>query len=100
MVGLRKGLKGADESQSNQLKIARAALDITKEDSLLSQLRRDTQLAREQLLQAINPSVVGSPLALIHSALTERLERYAKSQQEQLEELKKAATEHQRDVRE
>lgn len=66
----------------------------------MSQLRRDTQLAREQLLQAINPSVVGSPLALIHSSLTERLERYAKSQQEQLEELKKAASEHQRDVRE
>jgi hypothetical protein len=100
IVGLRNELKGADDNQANQLKIALAALDTTKEDSLLSQLRRDTQLAREQLLQAINPSVVGSPLALIHTSLTERLERYAKSQQEQLEDLKKAASEHQREVRE
>jgi hypothetical protein len=97
---LRDELKRAEDDQAEQLKIALAALDTTKEDSLLNQLRRDTQQAREQLLRAINPAAEGSPLALIHTSLLERLERHAKSQQEQLEEARKLATDFQRDVRE
>lgn len=100
VAGLRNELKRAEDDQAAQLKIALAALDTTKEDSLLNQLRRDAQHAREQLLQAINPNIPGSPLGVIQTSLTERLERFAKSQQDQLEELKKSASEHQRDVRE
>ena len=99
-VGLRDELKRAEGDQAEQLKLALAALDTTKEDSLLNQLRRDTQVAREQLLQAINPATEGSPLAIIHTSLSDRLERHAKSQQQQLEEANKASVEFQRDVRE
>lgn len=98
--GLRDELKRAEGDQAEQLKLALAALDTTKEGSLLNQLRRDTQKAREQLLHAINPEAVGSPLAIIRTSLEERLERHAKSQQEQLEEAQKASVELHRDLRE
>lgn len=100
IVSLRDELKRAEDDQAAQLKLALAALDTTKEDSLLNQLRRDTQQAREQLLKAINPAAEGSPLAVIHTSLLERLERHAKSQQEQLDEARKLTTDFQRDVRE
>jgi hypothetical protein len=99
VVSLRDELKRAEDDQAQQLKVALAALDTTKEDSLLNQLRRDTQQAREQLLRAINPAAEGSPLALIHTSLIERLERHAKSQQERLDEARKLATDFQRDMR-
>jgi hypothetical protein len=75
-VGLQDNLKRAEGDQAQQLKLALAALDTTKEDSLLNQLRRDTQEAREQLLQAINPAIASSPLAIIRTSLEERLERH------------------------
>ena len=100
IVGLRGELKRAEGDQAEQLKIALAALDTSKEDSLLNQMRRDTQLAREQLLRAINPAAEGSPLAVIHQSLTERLERFAKSQKEQLEEAQQLSATFQRDIRE
>jgi hypothetical protein len=100
ILSLRDELKRAEDDQAAQLKLALAALDTTKPDSLLNQLRRDTQQAREQLLQAINPAADGSPLAVIHSSLLDRLERHAKSQQEQLDEARQLATDFQRDVRE
>ncbi len=99
-VGLRDELKRAEGDQAEQLKLALAALDTTKEDSLLNQLRRDTQMAREQLLQAINPAAEGSPLAIIRTSLEERLEHHAKSQQQQLEEAQKANLELHRGLRE
>lgn len=98
--GLRSELKRAEGDQAEQLKLALAALDTTKEDSLLNQLRRDTQKAREQLLQAINPAAEGSPLAIIRTSLEERLERHAKSQQQQLAEAQKANLDLHRDLRE
>jgi hypothetical protein len=100
IVSLRDELKRAEDDQAEQLKVALAALDTTKEDSLLNQLRRETQQAREQLLNAINPAAEGSPLATIHKSLLERLERHARSQQERLDEARKLTTEFQRDVRE
>lgn len=100
MLNLREELKRAEGDQAVQLKLALAALDTTKEDSLLNQLRRETQQAREQLLKAINPTADGSPMAVIHTSLLERLERHAKSQQEQLDEARKLTTDFQRDVRE
>jgi hypothetical protein len=97
--GLRDELKRAEGDQAEQLKLALAALDTTKEDSLLNQLRRDTQRAREQLLHAINPAAEGSPLAIIRTSLEDRLERHAKSQQQQLEEAQKVNEEHHRNLR-
>lgn len=98
--GLREELKRAEGDQAEQLKLALAALDTTKEESLLNQLRRDTQRAREQLLHAINPAAEGSPLAIIRTSLEERLERHAKSQQQQLEEARKVNEELHRSLRE
>ena len=96
---LREELRRAEDDQAQQLKIALAALDTTKEDSLLNQLRRETQQAREHLLEAINPAREGSPLAIIKASLTELLAAHAKSTKEQLEEARKQTAEFQRDVR-
>jgi hypothetical protein len=97
---LKQELKQAEDDQAKQLKLAMAALDTTKEDSLLNQLRRETQTARAELLKAINPAAEGSPLAIIQSALTDLLAEHTKSQKEQLEEARKQNAEFQRDVRE
>ena len=96
---LRDELKRAEDDQAQQLKVALAALDTTKEDSLLNQLRRETQAARTDLLQAINPAREGSPLAIIQTSLTELLTAHAKSTKEQLEENKRQSAEFHRDVR-
>ncbi len=96
---LRDELKKTETDQEQQLKVALAALDTTREDSLLNQLRRETQQARAELLRAINPAVEDSPLAAIRVALTAALSEHAKSQKEQLEESRKQAAEFQRDVR-
>jgi hypothetical protein len=96
---LREELKRAEDDQSKQLKIALAALDTTREDSLLNQLRRETQQARAELLRAINPASEGSPLAIIKTSLTELLSEHAKSQKELLDEARKQNAEFQRDVR-
>lgn len=96
---LREELKRAEDDQAQQLKIALAALDTTKEDSLLNQLRRETQQARAELMQAINPAREGSPLAVIQTSLSGLLALHAKSTREQLEEARKQAAEFQRDVR-
>jgi hypothetical protein len=97
---LREELKQAEDDQAKQLKVALAALDTTKEDSLLNQLRQETHRARAELLQAINPSVQGSPLAVISGRLTDLLAEHTKSQKELLEEARKQNAEFQRDVRE
>jgi hypothetical protein len=99
MRRLHEELKRTETDQAAQLKLALAALDTTDENSLLNQLRRDATLAREQLLQAINPAAEGSPLAIIHRSLTDRLERHASSQQAQQEDARKLSSEFQRDVR-
>jgi hypothetical protein len=96
---LREELERADDDQGKQLKIALAALDTSDEGSLLNQLRRETQQARTELLQAINPAHEGSPLAVIRTSLNELLSQHAKSTREQLEEARKQAAEFQRDVR-
>lgn len=96
---LREDLARAENDQAEQLRLALAALDTTKEDSLLNQLRRDTERARTELLQAINPAREGSPLAVIKTTLCELLAEHAKSTKEQLEEARKQTAEFQRDVR-
>jgi len=97
---LRDELKRAENDQAEQLKVALAALDTTKEDSLLNQMRRETNQARADLLRAINPASEGSPLSIIKNSLTELLAEHARSQREQLEETKRQNAEFQQDVRE
>jgi hypothetical protein len=79
---LREELKRTEDDQAKQLNIALAALDTTREDSLLNQLRRKTLQARADLLRAINPANEGSPLAVIRTALTQLLAEHARSQKE------------------
>jgi hypothetical protein len=97
---LRDELKRSNDDQGEQLTIALAALDTTKEDSLLNQMRRETHEAREHLLHAINPAAEGSALSLIQHCLMERLEHHARSQEEQLEQARKLTVEFHRDIRE
>ena len=97
---LREELARAEDDQAKQLRIALAALDTTKEDSLLNQLRRETERARVELMHAINPAREGSPLALIKATLCELLTEHAKSAKEQLEAARQQNAEFQRDVRE
>ncbi len=96
---LREELARAEDDQARQLKIALAALDTTQEDSLLNQLRRETQQARAELLHAINPAREGSPLSVIKTSLTDLLAEHAKSTKAQLEEAQKQSADFQRDVR-
>lgn len=96
---LRDELKRAEDDQAKQLKVALAALDTTQENSLLNQLRKETQQARAELLKAINPAAEGSPLAIIQTSLTQLLSAHAKSQKELLEQARKQEAEFQRDVR-
>jgi hypothetical protein len=96
---LRDELKRAEDDQAKQLKVALAALDTTQENSLLNQLRKETQLARAELLKAINPAAEGSPLAIIQTSLTQLLSAHAKSQTELLDQARKQEAEFQRDVR-
>lgn len=83
---LREELKKADDDQAAQLKAALGALDANDPDSLINQMHREAQRAREALLHAINPAVENSPLAVLHRSLKETLATHAKTQQDALAE--------------
>lgn len=91
---LREEMKRANDDQDEQLKIALQALDTTKEDSLLNQMRRETEKARSELLRAINPDAENSPLAIIKTSLTTLLSEHVKTMQQQLEAERKENAEH------
>ncbi len=96
LKNLRDEMKQARDDESAQLKIALQALDTGKEDSLLNQMRRETQKAREDLLKAINPAAENSPLAIIKTSLTTLLSEHMKTMEERLEAERKENTEHRR----
>jgi hypothetical protein len=77
---LREELKGADEDRAKQLATALAALDANNEGSLLSRLMRETNAARRDVLEAVNPEKAGSPLAVMKASLTKLLQEQAASQ--------------------
>jgi hypothetical protein len=77
---LREELKGADEDRAKQLSTALAALNANDEGSLLSRLARETQLARQEVLSAVNPDAPGSPFAILKSSLTKLLQEQAVTQ--------------------
>jgi hypothetical protein len=78
---LREELKGADEDRAKQLAAALAALDANDENSLISRLARETDSAQQALLHAVNPSVPGSPMAVMSETLTHLLKEHALSQE-------------------
>ena len=78
---LREELKGADEDRAKQLSAALAALDANDENSLICRLARETDNARQAVLQAVNPSVPGSPMAVMSETLTRLLKEHALSQE-------------------
>lgn len=77
---LREELKGADEDRAKQLATALAALDANDEDSLLSRLVRETNHARREVLEAVNPERPGSPLEILKTSLTKLLQEQASNQ--------------------
>jgi hypothetical protein len=82
---LREELESADQDRAEQLAKALAALDANDESSLLNRLVRETEQARRSLLQAINPDISDSPMAVLKSALESLLKENARSQSEALE---------------
>ena len=77
---LREELKSADEDRQTQLAAAVAALDANNEGSLLSRLVRETNRARQDVLNAVNPDAPTSPMALMKASLTRLLEEQSKAQ--------------------
>ena len=76
---LREELESADQDRAEQLSKALAALDANDESSLLNRLVRETEQARRSLLQAINPDIIDSPMAVLKSALESLLKQNARS---------------------
>jgi hypothetical protein len=77
---LREELKGADEDRAKQLAAALAALDANDENSLLSRLVRETNQARQEVLEAVNPEKAGSPLEVLKTSLTKLLQEQTTNQ--------------------
>lgn len=79
---LREELKNADADRVEQLATALAALDANDENSLLSRLARETHRARQDVLQAVNPNVPDSPMAILKASLTTLLKDHTTTQLE------------------
>jgi hypothetical protein len=77
---LQEELKAADEDRTAQLSKAIAALDANDESSPLSRLMRETQAAKEVLLESLNPQGPRSPLAAIRRAVEEMLDKHGQVQ--------------------
>jgi hypothetical protein len=97
---LREELKGADADRAAQLATALAALDTNDEDSLINRLARDTERAQQAVLQAMNPSVPGSPMAVISETLTRLLKDHSTLQENRLREQAERQAQFEKEVRE
>lgn len=82
---LKEELRGSGVALDEKLNKALSALDSNDEDSLLSKLVRDTQIAQESLLKAINPESPDSPMAILDKGLRKTIETHAATQRELLE---------------
>ena len=96
---LRAELNSAAADREKQLEIALAALDANDEGSLINRLVRETQLASQQLMRAMNPEVADSPLATLRSALATLLLQHAKAHQEALVALEARQLTHTQELR-
>jgi hypothetical protein len=84
LKSLREELKGADEDRAKQLAAALMALDVNDQNSLINGLVRETNSAREAVLQAVNPDAPGSPMAIMKQTLTSLLKEHSRDQAEAL----------------
>ena len=75
---LREELENANEDRSKQLNAALSALDANDENSLICRLMRETQLARQALLHAVNPDAPESPMAIMKQTLCALLKNMRK----------------------
>ncbi len=78
---LRDELKGSDEDRAKQLSTALAALDANDEKSLISRLAQETTKAQRAVIEAINPSLAGSPMAVMVGTITQLLKEQAQTQE-------------------
>jgi hypothetical protein len=74
---LREELKSADEDQAEGLATALAALDANDDKSLINRLVRQTDEARQAVLQAVNPDLPNSSMAIMKHRATSRESRFA-----------------------
>jgi hypothetical protein len=80
LKSLRRELESSDEDRAKQLQSALAALNANDENSLLSQLVRESNRARQVLLNAVNPEAPDSPMAIMKTTLTALLKEHASTQ--------------------
>lgn len=97
---LRDELKGTEENRQQQLAVALRALDANDADSLLSRLVRETNLARQEVLAAVNPELPGSPLAVLQTTLTRLLEEQTAGQVDFSRRQEERQSQFEKDVRE
>jgi hypothetical protein len=97
---LREELKGADEDRATQLAKALAALDANDESSLISRLVRETALARQAMLHAVNPEAPDSPMAAIKQTLMPIMNGHASSQQDFLQRQQERQEKLEKEIRE
>jgi hypothetical protein len=97
---LREELKGADEDRAQQLAAALTALDANDQNSLINQLVRETNSARQAVLHAVNPDVLDSPMAIMKQTLTTLLKEHSRSQIETLKEQQDRQQRFEKEVRE
>ncbi len=100
LAALRKDMEKADSDRTKQLALVTRSLDANDETSLLSRLMRETRGAKTSLLEAMNPDVAGSPLALLKASLTGLLAQHAKSSEEAMLALQERQQELDQHIRE
>lgn len=100
LKSLREELKGADEDRAKQLESALAALDANDENSLISQLVRESNRARQMLMSAVNPDAPDSPMAIMKNSLTTLLKEHAVQQSALLEQQQERQKKFEGEVRE
>lgn len=85
LAGLTEKLKVAGAAQEQRLAQVTAALDANNEQSLLSQLLRETRAAQQKVLVALNPSDERSLLAPLKKTIEDLLSGYQRQQMEAIE---------------
>jgi hypothetical protein len=84
LKSLRDELKGADEDRAKQLASALNALNANDQNSLINRLVRETNIARQAVLHAVNPDAPDSAMAIMKQTLTTLLKEHSRSQAELL----------------
>jgi hypothetical protein len=97
---LREELKGAEHGRAEQLSAALAALDANNEASLLSRLVRETSQARLDVLEAMNPNALNSPMAVLTATVTRLLKEQASAETERTAAQEERQAAFEREVRE